>query len=112
MKLSGNPFENSAVCKGVGYAAEGASMDMAKIELTGRYPGHGWAVNEASYEMAYVLRGNGELIREGEGTIEVGEGDVIAIETGKKYAWNGTLTLIVACTPPFDPEQHKEVEEA
>ena len=111
MKLDGNPFENSLVCKGVGYAHEGAGMDLARIELTGRYPESGWVMNEASYEMAYVLQGYGEFInRDGE-AIKVSEGDVVSIEAGKQYAWNGTLTLIVPCTPPFDSSKHKHVEE-
>ncbi len=112
MRLEGSSFENSPVCKGVGYAVDGASMDLAKIELTGRYPERGWVMNEVSYEMAYVLHGSGQFINRNGDTLEVGEGDVVSIETGKQYAWNGTLTLIVPCTPPFDPDQHKEVEEA
>lgn len=111
MKLKGVPFENSPVCKGIGYAAEGASMDIAKIELTGRYPERGWVMNEISYEMAYVLSGSGEFIRENEETLQVGEGDVVSIEAGKKYAWCGMMTIIVPCNPPFDPTQHKLLEE-
>lgn len=111
MKLDGSPFENSPVCKGVGFALEGASMDLAKIELAGRYPERGWVMNETSHEMAYILRGNGEFISENNETIEVGEGEVISIATGKKYAWSGTMTLVVACNPPFDPSKHKHMEE-
>jgi hypothetical protein len=111
MKLTGNSFENSPVCKGVGYIEDGASMDIAKIELTGRYPERGWVMNETNYEMAYVLAGAGEFIVKDEAPIRLVQGDVISIAAGKKYTWNGNLTLIVACTPPFDPAQHKLLEE-
>lgn len=111
MKLEGASFVNSPFCKGIGFAKEGASMDIAKIELTGRYPESGWVVNEVSYEMAYVMNGSGKLInRDGE-SFEVREGDVVSIDPGKQYAWDGMMTLIVPCTPPFDPNKHKHVEE-
>ena len=112
MKLEGKPFENSAFCRGVGYAEGGASMDIAKIELTGRYPERGWIMNEVSYELAYVLQGNGDFIRDGQDTLRISGGDVVSIPVGKKYAWYGNLTIVVACSPPFDPAQHKFLEEA
>lgn len=111
MKLEGKPFVNSPFCKGVGFAQKGATMDIAKIELTGRYPESGWVMNEVSYEMAYVMSGSGEFIKRDGEAFEVNEGDVVSIETGKQYAWSGTMTLIVPCTPRFDPNKHKHVEE-
>jgi hypothetical protein len=111
MKLEGNPFQNSPFCKGIGYVAEGASMDIAKIELSGRYPERGWVVNEVSYEMAYVTGGSGIFMPKDGDTVEVGEGDVISIEAGNKYAWDGTMSLVVSCNPSFHPDQHKLLEE-
>lgn len=112
MKLSGSPFENSPVCKGIGYVDGAVNMDIARIELAGRYPERGWVMNETIYEIAYVLEGNGVFITSDREALEISTGDVLSIVAGKKYAWDGIMTLIVACNPPFDPDQHKELEES
>ena len=111
MKLEGTSFQNSPVCSGVGFSQEGASADIASIKLTGRYPEHDWVMNEVIYEIVYVADGNGQFIPKDSESIVLRQGDVISIIAGQKYAWDGHMTLITACTPPFDPNQHKQVEE-
>lgn len=111
MKLEGTSFTNSPVCSGVGFVQEGAGADIAKVDLTGRYPEKGWVVNETIYELAYIAEGNGQFITKGDEPVPIQKGDAISITAGTQYAWDGHLTLITACTPPFDPSQHKQVEE-
>lgn len=111
MKIEGMPFTNSPVCSGIGFVQAGAGADIAKIDLTGRYPEHGWVVNETIYELAYVTEGAGQFITKNDGSIPIQKGDAISITAGTQYAWNGHVTLIITCTPPFNPNQHKQVEE-
>lgn len=111
MKLEGTPFENSPVCSGIGFVQKGAGADIAMIKLTGRYPERGWMVNEIIYELAYAAEGSGQFITKNDGPIAIQKGDAIAITAGQMYAWDGHFTLVTACTPPFDPNQHKQVEE-
>lgn len=111
MKLEGAPFENSPACSGVGFVQKGASADIAKIDLAGRYPEKGWVVNETIYELAYIAEGSGQFITKNDGPVSIQKGDAIAITAGTQYAWDGTMALITACTPPFDPNQHKQLEE-
>lgn len=107
MKLTGELFENSVTCKGVGYSAEGAVLDIAKIEISGRYPEHGWAINEKIHEIAYVQRGTGILFIRDVETFSLQEGDVAYVAPGQHFAWSGNMTLILSCSPPFDSTQYK-----
>jgi len=56
----------------------------AVIELNGRYPKEGRAVNLKCKEMAYVIKGSCKLVLEGEETL-LNEGDLILIKAGEKY---------------------------
>ena len=79
MKLNGHLFENSPDCKGVSFTIPGVIHDIASIEITGRYPESGWAVNHEANETVYVARGIGELaLRSGEVT-PLAQGDVVAV---------------------------------
>jgi len=65
------------------------------IELTGRYPEEGLAQNLISKEMAYVVDGGGKVIVEGV-EYPVNEGDIVLIEPGEKFYWEG----IWSCSCP------------
>lgn len=106
MKLDGNKFKNSDTCAGISYVDEDAQIDMAIIDISGRYPESGWAVNEVVHEMVCVKRGMGTLVIKGAQTYNLKEGDAVTIAPGKRFAWNGDMTIIMACNPPFYPEQY------
>ena len=109
MKMNGVAFQNSSTCKGLSFA-EYAPLDLATIEISGRYPENGWARNLESHEMVYVLQGSGSLMtRDGETTDLVGS-DVIHVSPDTWFAWNGNMTILMACSPAFNPEQY-EIEE-
>ena len=109
MKLHGQEFTNSDTCHGVAFAA-GAPLDMAEITISGRYPEKGWARNLESHEMVRVLQGVGNLaLRDGEIT-ELAEGDVVHVPPETWFAWSGSMTILMACSPAFSPEQY-EIEE-
>jgi mannose-6-phosphate isomerase class I len=106
MRIDGQEFSNGPTCSGVSFAVADASLDIARIKINGRYPETGWAINHASHEMVYVLEGQGELIKE-DYTTELAAGDAIHVPPETNFAWNGHMTIIMSCNPPFEPNQYE-----
>ena len=102
-------FKNSDVCTASEYPLGDEDINGAVIKLKGRYPGKGRIVNLKCKEMAYVVQGSGKLMVEGK-EINLERGDLVLIEPGEKYYWDGNMTMFVPCTPAWYPEQHQEVE--
>lgn len=101
--------KNSNVCLAIEYPLGDEDINGAVIKLSGRYPDEGRVVNEECKELAYVISGSGVLVIEGK-KVELSEGDMVLIEPGERYYWDGSMTMFVPCTPAWSPEQHKEVE--
>lgn len=80
----------------------------AIAEIKDRYPEKGFAVNKVSKELAFVISGNGYVITS-EIKQPINVGDLIFLDKGESFAWEakGALTLFMANTPKFDPEQHQ-----
>ena len=75
----------------------------------GRFPQKNWAVNRKCKEMAHVLSGAGILVVEGK-KFSLKQDDVVLIDIGEKYYWEGKMRLGIPCSPAWFPEQHEEVE--
>jgi mannose-6-phosphate isomerase-like protein (cupin superfamily) len=101
--------KNSDTCTAYEYPLGDKDLNVAVIELTGRYPEKGSAVNLECKEVAYVLNGSGKLWVKDE-MIELNQGDMVLIEANEKFYWEGVMTLIMPCAPAWYPEQHKETE--
>lgn len=110
MKISRNnqtkTHSNSKTCVVQEYALQDEHMDMAVATLSGRYPEEKRVVNQECRELAYVLEGDGKVVVEGE-TVALTTGDVILIEAGEKYYWEGHMKLVISCQPAWHPEQHQ-----
>lgn len=104
-----NVFKNSDRCIAIEYPLGDKDINGAVIELDGRYPDKGRVVNLECKELAYILEGSGKLIIEDE-EIEFEKDDLILLEPGEKYFWEGKCKMFVPCIPAWWPEQHKEVE--
>ena len=39
-----------------------------------------------------------------------GEADLVLIDKGENYYWEGNMDLFVPCTPAWNPKQHKIIE--
>jgi mannose-6-phosphate isomerase-like protein (cupin superfamily) len=102
-------FKNSDTCIATEYALMDKDINVAYVEIKGRYPDKGRVTNEVCKEMAYITEGKGKIVVEGE-EIELNEQDLILLEPGERYYWEGDLKMVVPCTPAWYPEQHKEVE--
>ena len=100
--------KNSESCIATEYSLGDSDIDFATVEIMGRYPDEGRVMNQISKEACLILKGGGKIVIEGKET-ELHEGDVVLVESGEKYFWGGTMTIAVACTPPWSMGQHKKV---
>lgn len=80
----------------------------AVAEIKERYPEQGYAVNTVSKELAFVISGNGYVITPNAKN-PIRTGDLIFLDKGERFAWEGNLTLFLTTTPKFDPKQHRIV---
>jgi len=102
-------FKNSDVCTAIEYPLGDKDINGAVVELKGRYPDEGRVVNLKCKELAYIIKGSGKAVVEGEER-QFNEGDLVLIGAEEKYFWEGDFVMFVSCTPAWYPEQHKEVE--
>lgn len=107
MKLDGVPFKNSETCEGIAYVAENAPLDLSVIRISGRYPERGWAVNETVHEIVLVRQGSGNLALKDAELQSLCEGDVAVVSPGQRFAWQGEMELVMACSPQFTANQYK-----
>lgn len=102
-------FKNSEACTAIDYWTGDKDINGAVIEINGRYPDKGRAMNTKCKEMAYVVKGSGRAVVEGK-EIKFKEGDLILIEAGEKFFWEGKMTIFMSCIPAWHAGQYKEVE--
>ena len=101
--------KNSDVCTAIEYPLGDKDINGAFFELSGRYPKEGRVVNMECKELAYIIEGSGRVVVE-EQEVKLNNGDLILIEAGEKYFWEGNLKMFVPCIPAWYPEQHKELK--
>lgn len=102
-------FKNSEACTAIEYPLGDKDINGAVIELNGRYPAKNRVVNLKCKELAYIFKGSDRVVVEGK-EIKFSEGDLILIDTGEKYFWEGNAVMFMPCTPAWNHEQYKEVE--
>lgn len=102
-------FSNSDKCVGVEYPLGDKDINFSIAKITGRYPDNGYCVNEECKELIYVIDGSGTLNKKDE-KVEFEKGDVILIDKGEIYYWDGVCTIAMPCTPAWYPEQHKLID--
>jgi mannose-6-phosphate isomerase-like protein (cupin superfamily) len=108
-KTATKKFTNSKSCTAIEYPMEDPDINGAVGKINGRYPEEGRVVNEVCKELGYVIKGSGRVVIEGR-EIELKKGDLILIQPGERYYWEGNLKLFMPCTPAWSPQQHKEVD--
>jgi mannose-6-phosphate isomerase-like protein (cupin superfamily) len=86
-----------------------SAINFAIINISGRYPEVDRATNLKCKEMAYVTKGNGKVVVEGK-EYTLNAGDLILIDAGEKFYWEGDLELHISCTPAFTIDQHQHVK--
>ena len=73
-------------------------IDFCINTISGRYPERCYCTNENCKEICYIIEGNGTFNKKDE-SINFEKGDVILIEKGEIYYWNGNCKIIMICTP-------------
>lgn len=102
-------FKNSPGCIATEYDFKDESdFNIAGIELNGRYPEKGYALNTISKELIYVKGGNGKLTS-GDQEIPLEIGDAALIQPNEKYYIEGMLELVISSAPAWHPSQHRNV---
>lgn len=102
-------FKNSDQCGGVEYSLDDKDINAAIGKITGRYPDKNRVVNTKCKELAYIISGSGKVVVEGKEYF-FNAGDVLLIEPGERYYWEGNFDVFMPCTPAWYPKQHKQVE--
>jgi len=99
---------NAPTCRVHEYPLGDANINGAVAELNGRYPEQDRVTNTVCKELAYVINGSGKVVVEGKEVL-LNQGDMVLIQAGEKYYWEGQMTLFLSCTPAWYPEQHKQI---
>lgn len=101
--------KNSEVCVVTEYPMIDRDLDFAIVNVSGRYPDYKFAMNKKCKEIVYIQDGEGKVVVN---NIEylLHAGDVVLIEAGEKFYWEGNLTLGISCNPAFEIAQHQIVD--
>jgi glyoxylate utilization-related uncharacterized protein len=104
-------LKNSPICSVTEFPLNEKFMDFAIVQISGRYPEKGNVINTKCKEIAYVQNGRGEIVVNGERHAIQG-GDLVLIEEGERYHWNGELSLSITCRPAWSKDQYQIVDDA
>ena len=102
-------FSNSPVCTAYEYPFEDKDINIAFIEINGRYPDKGRIVNKVCKELVFIVKGKGKIEIDDK-NILLEEGDSVFIQSNQKYFFEGNISIIASCHPTWYPEQHKECD--
>jgi mannose-6-phosphate isomerase-like protein (cupin superfamily) len=108
-KADRKEFKNSERCIVYEYPLKENGLNVAFVEINGRYPDEGCVVNEKVKEIVFVAGGSGMLTVDGK-PMKIAEGDAILILPKQKFFYDGKIKLLTACSPSWYPEQHKAVK--
>lgn len=97
--------KNSENCVVSEFPIPDKAINFAIAKITARYPESGRATNKICREIAYIQEGQGKIVID-DVEYTLNTGDVILISPNEKFYWDGNMTLHIACTPAFTPEQH------
>lgn len=97
--------QNSDRCMVTEYPRIDHDLDFAIVKISGRYPATKLAMNKKCKEIVYIQSGTGHV------TINhiayaLNPGDIVLVEAGEPFFWEGNMTLHIACTPAFNIKQH------
>lgn len=97
-------------CRAHEYLFNSEEINSAVIELTGRYPKEGWAVNTACTSLIYVIRGRGQL-RTPQEVTDFETGDQLLIPKGQPYAFKAEAEILFSAAPAWTPDQAKVIKD-
>lgn len=102
-------FNNSSVCSVCEYSFGDNDLDLGLSTIEGRYPDKGFALNEKSKMIVYVVEGKGRLYVNDE-MIYFEKGDTILINALEKYYWDAEYCVLsIVSNPAWSSLQYKVV---
>ncbi len=99
--------KNSATCTAYEYETSTPGINIARVDVSGRYPESGTAVNTKVAELVYVASGSGVVWCDDVST-QLSKGDVVSIAAGEHVYWEGVFALIIACAPAWSLDQYEQ----
>ena len=111
ISLKNQSFEkkSSNTCVITEYPLGDERMNVAMAKVTGRYPTTGNALNQICKEMAYIHEGSGKVVvNDKEHAVKTN--DLVLIEPGEKFHWEGNMSIFISCTPAWTKDQNVMVE--
>ena len=100
---------NSDLCVVTEFPMGDEMLNFAIVRVSGKYPTSGHAVNRVCREMVYIHEGTGRVVVDGQ-EHRLKSGDLVLIEAGEKFSWDGNMQLHISCNPAFIVEQHQHVD--
>lgn len=97
--------QHNDICVVTEYPHIDKDLDFATVKISGRYPEIKQAMNTTCKEIVYVQNGTGR-VTVNHVEYALNSGDVVLIEPGEPFFWDGNMVLHIACTPAFTIEQH------
>ena len=97
-------FENDSVTSWE-YELQNASLNIARISITGRDPENGFTSNSKSDSIVQIVKGTGLLTIDNGTVVKLDKDDQVHLAIGDVYYFEGNLEIIYAATPPWTPEQ-------
>ena len=97
---------NAPSCIAYEYEHGDEDIDIAFIEINGRYPEKGRVVSKISKEIIFISKGNGKIEIDGE-SFTLNEGDTVLIQPNQKYFFEGELNLVFCCHPSWNPKNYE-----
>ncbi len=91
------------------YNIEDGDINYCIVDVKGRFPKRGYAINRGCKQMAHILAGEGKLVVNDK-SYNLEKDDVVLIGRGEMYYWEGEMRLGVPCAPAWTPEQHLELD--
>jgi len=98
--------KNSDLCVVMEYGMDDPDIDFAVAKISGRYPAKRYVTNIQCKEIVYIQEGSGKVEVNGK-EYTLTAGDLVLIEAGEKFYWEGHMTLFISCHPAFTIEQHQ-----
>lgn len=100
---------NNPNCIAYEYDTKDRDINIALIEINGRYPDRGRVTNKICKELVFVIKGKGKIEIDNKKFL-LNKEDSVLIQPKQKYFFEGKLTIIASCNPTWYPEQHIECD--
>lgn len=102
-------YNNSDKCIAYEYPLGDNNLNVALVEVNGRYPEAGKVLNEKCKEIAFIIEGRGKVVvNDREVLLE--KGDSVLIEPKEEIYWEGDLKMLLSCSPAWTPEQYRIIQ--